>query len=117
VAVRVAGAVAGIGVFLFLNAGAIARFRRANNNPTPWTPIEELVVEGPYRFTRNPMYVGMAALYAGLAFAIGTLWALAVLPVVVVVIDRYVIAREERYMERRFGKAYLDYKRRVRRWL
>ncbi len=117
VGVRIAGALAGIGAFVALDAGAMSRFRRADNNPTPWTPVQTLVVEGPYRITRNPMYVGMAALFAGLAFALGTLWALAFLPVVLLVIDRYAIAREERYMERQFGSSYIAYKSRVRRWL
>ena len=115
--VRIAGAVVGVAVFAYLDSRAMVFFRRSENNPTPWTPINELVTGGPYRLTRNPMYVGMAFLYAGLAFALGALWALVLLPLVLVVIDRYVIAREERYMERRFGPEYLDYKRRVRRWI
>ena len=116
-AVRIAGAAVGIAAFLYLDSRAMVAFRRTHNNPAPWTPADSLVVEGPYRLTRNPMYLGMAALFLGLAFAFGTLWAVALLPVVIVVIDRYAIAREERYMERRFGSEYLDYKRRVRRWL
>jgi protein-S-isoprenylcysteine O-methyltransferase Ste14 len=115
--VRVAGAVVGACGFLLLDTSAMARFRRAHNNPTPWTPITSLVVDGPYRYTRNPMYLGMAALFVSIAFALGKLWALALLPVVLIVIDRYAIAREERYMERRFGAEYLDYKAGVRRWI
>ncbi len=80
-------------------------------------PSSALVTSGPYRFTRNPMYLGMASLYAGIALAFGLLWSLALLLVVLVVIDRGVIAREERYLERRFGDEYRLYKQQVRRWL
>jgi protein-S-isoprenylcysteine O-methyltransferase Ste14 len=117
VAVRIAGAVAGVAAFAYFDGRAMGAFRRTHNNPTPWTPTTTLVVDGAYRRTRNPMYVGMAFLYGGFAFALGTLVALVVLPVVLIVIDRYAIAREEHYMERRFGGEYVDYKRRVRRWV
>jgi protein-S-isoprenylcysteine O-methyltransferase Ste14 len=80
-------------------------------------PDTALVTSGPYRFTRNPMYLGMAFLYVGFAFAFGVIWALAFLPAVIVVVDRFVIAREEPYLERNFGQAYRDYKARVRRWV
>jgi protein-S-isoprenylcysteine O-methyltransferase Ste14 len=63
------------------------------------------------------MYVGMAALYAALAVALGVIWALATLPLVLVAVDRLVIAREEPYLERKFGGPYRDYRRRVRRWM
>jgi protein-S-isoprenylcysteine O-methyltransferase Ste14 len=65
--------------------------------------------------TRNPMYVGMAFLYV--AFAFGVMWALAFLPAVLLIVDRFVIAREEPYLEAKFGRAYRDYKARARRWL
>ncbi len=83
----------------------------------PWRASSALVTSGPYRFTRNPMYLGMASLYAGIALAFGLLWSLALLLAVLVVIDRGVIAREERYLERRFGDEYRIYKQQVRRWL
>jgi protein-S-isoprenylcysteine O-methyltransferase Ste14 len=63
------------------------------------------------------MYLGMAFLYVAFAFALGVIWALAFLPAVLVIIDRFVIAREEPYLERKFGQAYRDYKARARRWL
>ena len=83
----------------------------------PMKPTTALVTSGPYRVTRNPMYVGMAFLYAGLALSLGVIWALALLPAVLLMVDRLVIAREERYLEAKFGEEYRDYKRRVRRWL
>jgi len=75
------------------------------------------VVQGPYRFTRNPMYVGLAALYAGVTLLVNSLWPLLLLPVVLVVIRWRVIAREEAYLERKFGDVYRTYTTRVRRWL
>jgi protein-S-isoprenylcysteine O-methyltransferase Ste14 len=82
----------------------------------PWKPTTAIVTTGPYRITRNPAYVGMALAYAGIAVMSDALWVLAPLPLVLLVIDRGVIAREERYLERKFGQEYLDYKDRVRRW-
>jgi protein-S-isoprenylcysteine O-methyltransferase Ste14 len=64
---------------------------------------------GPYRLTRNPAYLGMALIYIGIALLANTVWVLVPLPVVLVVIDRAVIAREERYLERKFGAEYVDY--------
>lgn len=109
--------VLGAAAFLLLAGGAQRRFSRAGTPAIPFQPSTALVVSGPYRFTRNPMYLGMAVLHLGLALAFGLLWALALLPVVVLVIDRLVIAREEPYLERRFGAEYVAFKSRVRRWM
>lgn len=109
--------VAGIVAALALDARATVLFRRAGTSPIPFKPSTALVTEGPYRFTRNPMYLGMAALYPALALAFGWFWALLLLPVVLVSVDRLVIAREERYLEAKFGDEYRAYKRSVRRWL
>src|SRR5207247_4526818 len=102
---------AGVG----LAASAIVLFRRAGTSPVPIQPTTALVVRGPYRFTRNPMYVGLAALYAGVTLLINSLWPLPLLPVVLGVIRWAVIAREEAYLERKFGDAYRAYTTRVRR--
>ena len=102
---------------LALQASFIALFRRAGTHVEPWKPTSAIVTDGPYRFTRNPAYVGMALIVAGVAVLADAPWALLVIPIVVGVIDRYVIAREERYLERSFGEEYLAYKRRVRRWV
>ena len=80
-------------------------------------PVERLVTDGPFRYTRNPGYLGLAMLYAGIAVLRNSLWAILLLPVVVCVIQREVIGREERYLERTFGEEYLAYKARVRRWV
>jgi protein-S-isoprenylcysteine O-methyltransferase Ste14 len=111
--VGAAAIIAGTGLL-----GSFVRaFGRARTPIDPYTPSEAIVTEGPYRLTRNPAYLGMALTYAGIALIANAPWALVPLPVAIAVIDRGVIAREERYLERKFGTAYLTYKRRVRRWL
>ena len=103
------------GAGLLLAASGL--FRRVGTDVKPWKTATALVDSGVYRFTRNPMYLGMALLYAGLAFAFESVGAWLFLPVVIIVIQTQVIAREERYLEAKFGEAYRDYKLRVRRWL
>ena len=92
-------------------------FTRRGTAVEPWKPTTAIVTTGPYRITRNPAYLGMALAYMGIALLAQAPWALFVLPIVLVVIDRMVIAREERYLERKFGREYLDYKSTVRRWI
>ena len=112
-----AAAGAGITGSILLDGGSLRRFIKAGTRAEPWKPSSALVTDGPYRFTRNPMYLGMACLYLGASMAFGYLWSAALLPVVLVVIDRYVVAREERYLQRRFGAQYTAYRSKVRRWL
>ena len=83
----------------------------------PTIPTTALVITGPFRFTRNPLYLSVTLFYLGIAFAFQSLWALALLLVVMAVMHRGVIDREERYLERKFGADYLRYKERVRRWI
>jgi protein-S-isoprenylcysteine O-methyltransferase Ste14 len=80
-------------------------------------PVPRLVPDGPFRYTRNPGYLGLTMLYAEIAELRNALCAILLLPVVVYVIQREVIGREERYLERTFGEEYLAYKARVRRWV
>jgi protein-S-isoprenylcysteine O-methyltransferase Ste14 len=75
------------------------------------------VTDGVYAFTRNPMYVGMALIFAGVAIRFDSLVALVVLPLVLLWVRTQVIAREERYLTGKFGENYLAYTRKVRRWL
>lgn len=93
------------------------RFHQAGTSVAPRMPTSALVTSGPYRITRNPMYVGMAFLYAGLALLLDLVWPLVFLPVVLLAIDRRVIPREERHLESEFGKEYFDYRGHVRKWL
>jgi protein-S-isoprenylcysteine O-methyltransferase Ste14 len=104
---------AGLGLLLSFNT----LFSRKGTAVEPWKPTTAIVTTGPYRFTRNPAYLGMALTYIGIAVTSSALWVLVPLPFVLAVIDRGVIAREERYLERKFGEEYLGYKRTVRRWV
>ena len=111
-----------LGCALLVAGGALAysfltTFRRAGTPVDPGESARTLVTGGPYRLTRNPGYLGMALAYAGIAVASGALWLFVPLVPVLAVIDRGVIAREERYLARKFGAEYTDYRARVRRWL
>ena len=91
--------------------------RHAGTPANPYKPVSQLVTEGPFRYTRNPAYLGMAMIYTGIASLANALWAVVFLPVALIVVQRGVIEREERYLERKFGGEYLHYKARVRRWI
>ncbi len=106
-----------IGISLLLGVCAIITMRRAGTAVRPDRPTTALVVNGPFRFTRNPGYLSMTFLYAGIVIWRNSVWALLALPVVLIVIHYYVIHREERYLERKFGHQYLQYKSQVRRWI
>ena len=106
-----------IAVSLGLAASAVFLFRRAGTTPNPMEPTTAIVVHGPYRFTRNPMYVSLVALYVGVTLFVNSAWPLILLPAVVLLVQRQVIAREEAYLEAKFGEEYRAYKARVRRWI
>jgi protein-S-isoprenylcysteine O-methyltransferase Ste14 len=107
------GLVLGAGIAL----SAVGLFRRSGTDVKPWTPSTVLVTDGVYRWTRNPMYLGMALIYAGVAMLLDDLTVLLLLIPVVIVIQREVIAREEAYLEVRFGEPYRAYRASVRRWI
>ena len=90
------------------------RFRTA---VSPYRPASQVVTTGPYRFSRNPMYVGFTIAYIGGILTKNTLWALLLLPVLLWLLVVLVIRPEERYLTKAFGSAYTDYANRVRRWL
>jgi protein-S-isoprenylcysteine O-methyltransferase Ste14 len=102
---------------LLLGIFGFRTLRGAGTNVDPSEPTTAIVVEGPYRFTRNPLYVGMTLMYGGISARANALWAILLLPFVLIVMRRGVIEREERYLERLFGEEYLRYKARVRRWI
>ncbi|MDB6086197.1 MAG: hypothetical protein JWN43_4078 [Gammaproteobacteria bacterium] len=93
------------------------RFVAAGTNIPPTLPTTALVVDGIYRQTRNPLYLGATLVYLGLSVAAGSLWAIGLVIPLMWVINVGVVAREERYLERKFGDAYHAYKARVRRWI
>ncbi|HEX5830034.1 MAG TPA: isoprenylcysteine carboxylmethyltransferase family protein [Gemmatimonadaceae bacterium] len=96
---------------------ALATLRRARTPVEPWKPTRAIVHAGPYRASRNPIYLGFALVHLGVALAVNSLWLLVTLALAIVVLTWGVIRREERYLERRFGKEYTEYKARVRRWI
>ncbi len=105
----------GAGLLLFISS--LRTMRRAGTDVRPDKPTSSLVIEGPYRFTRNPIYLGFTLFYGGVTALANSLPSALLLPFVLVVMQRGVIAREERYLERVFGEEYLRYKARVRRWI
>jgi protein-S-isoprenylcysteine O-methyltransferase Ste14 len=82
----------------------------------PDRDASRLVVAGPYRHSRNPIYLGLTGVYAGAALLANTLWAILLLPLVLIIVRTQVVGREERYLARTFGEDYSEYCRRVRRW-
>ncbi len=102
---------------LALFAWAIVTITRAGSNVPTNTPTTTIVDTGPYRFTRNPIYLAMFGGLVGLAMAFDSLWLLAALVIFALVIRYGVVAREEAYLERKFGDVYRQYRSRVRRWL
>lgn len=115
-AVEAIGAIiAGAG--LGLAAWAMSTFLLAGTPILPNRPATTLVTHGPYRYSRNPMYSSLTLLYIGLSLATATWWALPLLPLLLYILHRAVIAREERYLTEAFGDAYLEYTRKVRRWM
>jgi len=104
-------------VALALFVWAIVTMTRAGTNVPSKLPTTTIVDTGPYRFTRNPIYVGMMLGLIGLAIAFNSLWLLLMLVPFALVIRYAVVAREEAYLERKFGDVYRGYRTRVRRWL
>jgi protein-S-isoprenylcysteine O-methyltransferase Ste14 len=114
--VRIAGAI------LFVAGGALAIWGRktmvrAGTNVLPTRPALAIVTDGPFRFTRNPLYLANAVAYLGLTLVFNTVWTLLLYVPMLLVIHWGIIRREERYLEAKFGETYLAYKARVRRWL
>lgn len=102
---------------LCLAASFFAAFRRARTPVDLRKPTSAIVTTGPYRLSRNPGYLSLTLIYAGIAILASALWAFVSLIPVLVLIEYGVIRREERYLERKFGEEYLSYKERTRRWL
>lgn len=100
-----------------LGGWAMLAFRRAKTATIPFYPASALVQRGPYRFSRNPMYVALAVAYVGAALLLNTPWPLFLLPLVLVVLYATVIRPEERYLLSAFPEDYAAYRARVRRWL
>ncbi len=115
--VRVAAGAGTITLSLAIAAWAGIQFRRAGTNFDVRKPVIALVISGPFRFSRNPLYVAATLLYLGIGIAADSPWILALTVPALLVMHFGVIRREERYLTRRFGQKYLAYTRAVRRWL
>jgi protein-S-isoprenylcysteine O-methyltransferase Ste14 len=102
---------------VLLSASSVRLFQQKCTSVIPVRPASALVITGPYRFTRNPMYVGLALLTTSVGLFLDTLWPILLLMPALRIVHRFVIVREERYLHRRFGAEYDAYTRRVRRWL
>jgi len=111
------GGPACIAAGLLLSVWSIGLFRRARTSIIPVRPSSALVVGGPYRFTRNPMYLSLLIVYLGAALLTQMLWAVLLSPIVVLGLGRLVIRKEEHYLQRRFGEEFVRYKASVRRWI
>lgn len=109
-----ASALVAVGVAIALTA--FREFRRAETNVLPHKPTTAIITGGPFAYTRNPLYLALALFHGAVAIAMGNAWALLLLAPALLVIHHGVIAREERYLEAKFGEDYLAYKGRVRRW-
>lgn len=112
----------GLGAVLIVAAGALAfwaqrTMRAAGTNIRPDLPATAVVSGGPFARTRNPLYVSLLAVYAGVGILLASKTFLAVIVPLALVLHFGVVLREERYLEAKFGDAYLGYKTRVRRWI
>jgi protein-S-isoprenylcysteine O-methyltransferase Ste14 len=90
---------------------------QAGTNVSPFKPSTAIVTEGPFSFSRNPLYVGITSLFIGLSLLIGTWWGFMLIVPAELILHYGVILREERYLEQKFGDSYLTYKNAVRRYL
>ena len=106
-----------LALVLLLAGFSIFEFHRASTDVRPDKPDTALINSGPYRFTRNPLYIGLTLVQITVALWFNNAWVLIMVIPSVMVITLYAIRREERYLEKLFGQDYLDYKQRVRRWL
>src|SRR5439155_20532391 len=114
---RVVGSVVVLIIALAIFAAAISNFMRHKMHPSPYKPTTGIMVDGVYRFSRNPIYIALLLIAVGVAIEANSAWVL-VLAMVLFFLLRYgVVAREERYLQSKFGSTYDEYRKRVRRWV
>ena len=108
-------------MFVVLGVGIAIWGRRtlqaAGTNVNPALPATAIVNSGPFRFSRNPLYLALTLLYFGLTLAFNTWWGIVVLVPLLIIMHRGVVLREERYLEQKFGETYRQYRSKVRRYL
>jgi protein-S-isoprenylcysteine O-methyltransferase Ste14 len=112
----IGGAIVGVAV-LGLGLYPVILLRRTGQSENPWTPTTEIVTRGPFKFTRNPLYLQMVLGCIGFAIMLRNRWILLLTPVAAWGLQVLAILPEEAYLERKFGESYRSYQRRVRRWL
>jgi protein-S-isoprenylcysteine O-methyltransferase Ste14 len=95
----------------------VRQFARAGTSLVPSEPSTVLLNAGPYRFTRNPIYISFVIFYFGLAIMLTSAWMLLLLVPALIILQRGVVEREEAYLQAKFGEAYRKYRARVPRWL
>jgi protein-S-isoprenylcysteine O-methyltransferase Ste14 len=115
--IRIAIGLVVVAMGVALIGAARIRFVRTGQAPAPWKPSPELILDGPFRLTRNPMYVGLTLVTIGLGVAFDELWISAAAPLALLVVHFIAVLPEERYLTQKFGEPYEDYRRRVRRYL
>lgn len=106
-----------VAITVFIAFWTIRVFRLAATSPSPYKSSTAIISSGPFGITRNPLYVGLNLIMLGVGFWFNSLWVLLALPPTFLVLLFGVVLREERYLEQKFGKEYLDYKNSVRRWV
>lgn len=109
--------VALVSIGFFIASRAFQAMTRAHTPIDPFEPTTAIVSEGPYRFSRNPIYLSLSLAYLGIAIALNALCAIALWPIMLIALTDVVIVREEKYLERKFGEEYTQYKSKVKRWI
>jgi len=106
-----------VGLGFLVGSGAVVEMRRHHTSPNPHKPVTALVENGVFRSSRNPVYLSLFLLYIGIAICVNVFWLILLCPILFWSVEKLVVKPEENYLERRFSDAYLQYKKRVRRWI
>lgn len=112
-----AGGLVVVSAIVVLGLWPVLLFRRSGQSVIPWTATPEILMRGPYRFTRNPMYLQMVLVCLGFAIVFANGWIVGLTPLCAVLLHHFAIKPEEAYLEKTFGESYLAYKKKVRRWV
>jgi protein-S-isoprenylcysteine O-methyltransferase Ste14 len=102
---------------LLLGLGALIAFRRTRSTSAPHRAAGKLITAGPYRFSRNPVYLGFVFMLIGLPLDAGTYWGILLAPIMVYLFNRLIIEPEEEYLTQKYGETYRSYRAKVRRWI
>jgi protein-S-isoprenylcysteine O-methyltransferase Ste14 len=116
-ALRLILGVALVAIGFFIASRAFQAMIRARTPIDPFEPTSAIVSDGPYRFSRNPIYLALALAYLGITLALNAVWAIVLWPIMLIVLTQVVIVREEKYLTGKFGEEYTRYKSKVRRWI